>query len=105
MNSEEFDSFARDRGTVTSRRGIARVGTAVLGVEVLARVGLSSSEVVAATSGRCKAPCGECEQCDRGPCRRMKNGKKRCKRGKCTPKPDFISCPFGFCFAGACTPT
>lgn len=105
MNSQEFDSFARHRGTVTSRRGIARVGTVVLGVAVFARVGLSSSEVLAARAARCKTPCGECEQCDKGPCRETKNGEKRCKRGRCKPKPDFIGCSFGFCFAGACTST
>ncbi len=105
MNSDQFDSFARHRVSAASRRGIARVGTGVLGAVVLARAGLSSSEVEAVGSGRCRTPCGECEQCNKGSCRKTKSGTKRCKRGRCKPKPDFIGCSFGFCFAGACTPT
>jgi hypothetical protein len=105
MNSHAFDAIARHLPLTTSRRGIARIGSSALAAAVLARIGLSPSGSLAAKSGRCKTPCGECQRCDPGKCRKKPNGQKRCKRGRCTPKPDFIACSFGFCFAGACTPT
>ena len=100
MNYHEFDIFARHLGIATSRRSFARLGSGAL-----AALGFSSSEVFAAKSGKCKNPCGECELCDSGKCRKTKHGKKRCKRGTCKPKADFTNCEFGFCFEGECTPT
>ena len=70
----------------------------------MSRLGLSSADVFAANSGKCKKSCGECERCDTGTCQK-KNGKKRCTRGRCKPRTDFIACSFGFCFEGVCTPT
>lgn len=104
MNSQTFDAVVRRLPEATSRRNITRIGSRALRAAILARIGLPSAEVFAARSGTCKKPCGECEQCDKGTCRK-KNGRKRCKRGRCTPKPDFIACSFGFCFEGACTAT
>ena len=92
MNSKAFDAIARRLPLTTSRRSLARIG-------------LSPSGSLAAKSGKCKKPCGECARCDPGKCRKMQNGQKRCKRGRCKPRADFTNCSFGFCFAGACTPT
>ena len=105
MNSKAFDAIARRLPLTTSRRSLARIGRSILAAAVLARIGLSPSGSFAAKSGKCKKPCGECARCDPGKCRKMQNGQKRCKRGRCKPRADFTNCSFGFCFAGACTPT
>ena len=105
MKSQTFDGIARRLPLATSRRGIARIGSGAPGAAVLVRFGLASSEGVAAKAGKCTKPCGECERCDPGTCRKNKHGTKRCRRGTCTPKADFTSCSFGCCFDGDCTPT
>lgn len=105
MDNKPFDACARLLPLTTSRRRIARFGTGALAAAVLVRLGLTSPEVLAAKSGKCKKPCGECERCDKGKCQKKKNGKKRCKRGTCKPRADFTNCSFGFCENGDCSPT
>ncbi len=105
MNNQTFDAIACRLPLATSRRGIARTGGSVLASAVLARIGPSPSGGLAAKSGTCKKPCGECEVCDPGKCRKTKNGKKRCRRGTCQPKADFTNCSLGFCENGVCKPT
>ena len=105
MDSKRFDAFARRLGVAMSRRDFARVGSGALGGVVVAPLGFSAGNVLAAKSGKCKKPCGVCERCDRGKCTK-KNGKKHCKRGTCKPKPDGTPCCpqncIGGCQNGAC---
>lgn len=61
------------------RRTLAAILAGALGALGLAREGAD-----AAKSGKCKNKCGQCQLCKRGKCKN-KNGKKRCKKGKCTP--------------------
>ena len=105
MNNQTFDAMAHRLPLTTSRRDIAGAGGSALATAVLARIGLSPSGGLAAKSGTCKKPCGECALCDPGKCRKTKNGKKRCRRGTCKPKADFTNCSFGFCANGVCKPT
>lgn len=106
MDRTSISTFVRHLPLATSRRGLASIG-GVLGGSVLARLGFFPEEVFAAKSGRCKTPCGVCERCDRGKCRKQ-NGKKRCQRGRCKPKPDGAPCCppdcFGGCQDGVCEP-
>ena len=54
MKNQTFDAIACRLPLATSRRGVARTGAGALGAAVLVRLGLTSSEVVAAKSGTCK---------------------------------------------------
>ena len=106
MDTQRLDAVVRRLPVSMPRRGFFRIGTYSLAASVLTRFGLSSSAVFGAKSGRCKTPCGECELCDRGTCRKRKNGEKRCKPGACRPRANSTSCSFGgVCFEGACQPT
>lgn len=98
MDAERFDSFTRSLTTGGSRR---RAMTTFVGgaMSLLALVG--TQDVSAGDSGKCKPSCGECQQCDKGKCKR-KNGKKRCKNGKCVAKTNGTACTTGTCQNGTC---
>ena len=64
MKNQMFDAIAHRLPLTTSRRDIARTGGSVLATAVLARFRLSPSGSLAAKSGTCKKPCGECELCN-----------------------------------------
>ena len=81
MDSDHFDALAR--ALHTRRRLVTRaagVGTATLA----AALGLGHPHGASAT---CKKPCGPC---------------KRCKQGKCKPKPAGTVCAGGTCQGGRC---
>ena len=81
METSEFDALTQSLAKCRSRRGITRLlGGLVLG----APLALAGAGEAAAT---CKKQCGPC---------------KRCKQGKCKPKPAGTACPGGACQRGAC---
>ena len=75
MDADRFDSLLRSltQPPSASRRGVARL---VIGL-TLGSLGLVAP-VAAGRSGRCKPACNECADCDKGKCRKTKQGKKRC---------------------------
>ena len=89
MDDATFDALLRALASRTIRRGVLAGLTGGL----LTR-GLASGEVSAASSGLCKKPCGVCEKCKKGRCKK-KNGKKTCKPGKCQPKRFGAACGSG----------
>jgi hypothetical protein len=86
MDRDRFDALAKMFATVSTRRSTL----AVLSALGLAG-GLTIAEDAAARKKRkkkCKKKCGPC---------------KKCKRGKCKPKPDGTACGGGkLCQGGAC---
>src|SRR5215217_2702688 len=85
MDHGTFDrmtrSFSRPRPGTMTRRGITRLlGGLALGGP-LALLGLTNAEA------KCKKKCGAC---------------KRCKQGKCKPKPAGTACAGGTCQGGRC---
>jgi hypothetical protein len=99
MDDDRFDSLTRSVTVAGSRR---RALASALG-GALGLLGLTDrNDAAAARSGKCKQPCGECEQCQRGDCQR-KNGKKRCRPGICTPTANGTACGSGgVCQGGTC---
>lgn len=98
MDADHFDSLARSLTDARSRRrAIAAALGGALGVLGL----LDRDEASAAKSGKCKRKPEECETCKKGKCQ-TKNGKKSCKAGKITPKPDTTPCTGGSCQSGQC---
>ena len=101
MDAKRFDTIAKAFISETSRR---RTLGGLLG-GALGALGLAGlDDVDAAKSGKCKEACGICEFCQKGKCK-QKNGKKRCKAGKCQPKPNETPCGFpgnGGCTDGEC---
>lgn len=89
MDADRFDSLARSLTVAGPRRRV--LATAFAGA--LGALGLANSdEASAAKSGKCKPKCGECEKCRKGECNK-KNGKKRCRRGRCVANPrGTVSC-------------
>jgi hypothetical protein len=87
MSANRFDTFARALIAGSSRRRTlgALAGSAV------GLLGLGGADDAAAAGGRCKPKCGTCERCRRGSCRRTQKG-RRCKPGRCTPKPNNAPC-------------
>ncbi len=99
MDAERFDSLTRSVTVSGSRR---RALAAAFG-GTLGLLGLPHPDDAAtAKSGKCKPTCGECERCRKGDCKR-KNGKKRCRPGKCTPTAERTACGSGgVCQGGSC---
>jgi hypothetical protein len=97
MESARFDAVTRALAQGRSRRATLLV---TLGA-VLGASGLDVSEEVSA-GGACNPVCGECQQCDKGKCRK-KHGKKRCKPGLCTSVANGTGCAAGACVNGICT--
>jgi hypothetical protein len=81
MDDVRFDILSRSLSTDQSRRTIARLlgGLALGGPLALLRL--------AEAEAKCKKKCGPC---------------KRCKKGKCKPKPAGTACSGGTCQRGAC---
>lgn len=100
MDGATFDVLAKSLTAATSRR---RTLTGLL-VGTLGLLGLADpDEAWSAKSGTCKPKCGECENCDKGTCKKTNNGKK-CKKGKCTPKANGTACSGdGTCQGGVCS--
>src|SRR5215213_572946 len=87
MDNSAFDTLTRalnsSHAQSTTRRGMTRfLGGLALGGP-LALLGLNQAEA------KCKKTCGPC---------------KRCKHGKCKPKPTGTACPGGTCQGGTCIP-
>src|SRR5215213_248587 len=87
MENATVDRVTRSRIAAyprsTTRRGMTRLlGGLALGGP-LALLGLREAEA------KCKKKCGPC---------------KRCKKGKCKPKPAGTACAGGTCQGGACLP-
>jgi hypothetical protein len=98
MDADRFDSLARTLTAAGSRRrAFAAALSGGLGLLGLA----SPDDAAAARSGKCKPKCGDCEQCKKGDCKR-KNGKKRCKKGKCQPLTGPACSGGRVCQAGSC---
>jgi hypothetical protein len=91
MDGKRFDAISRALITETSRR---RTLTGTFG-GALTALGLArltaAKKTRAAASGQCKPACDECNECEKGKCKK-KNGKKSCKSGKCTPKTNGTAC-------------
>jgi hypothetical protein len=104
MEGETFDTLVRRAASGSTRRGIMRAGMGALTASLLTALGLAHPDDAAAESGKCKNPCGECQQCNRGKCRKKKNGKKKCRNGKCQPVSDGTICSGGSCRGGTCVP-
>ena len=84
MESTTFDVLTQTFAIRHSRRGMTRLlGGLALGGP-LALLGLSKAEA------KCRKKCGPC---------------KRCKKGKCKPRPAGTVCAGGTCQGGACVPT
>jgi hypothetical protein len=83
MDSDHFDALSR--ALYTRRHVVTR--TAGFAAATLAAVlGLGHPHEAEA---KCKKPCGPC---------------KRCKQGKCKPKPAGTACAGGTCQGGSCLP-
>lgn len=102
MDAQQFDIMTRVYGAGVNRR---RMVAALLGGGVSL---LGVAERAGAKSSNCKPKCDECSTCNRGPCHKNNNGKKKCKRGTCEPaKADGTACghpnlSFGVCLSGTC---
>lgn len=84
MEDIRFDTITKALGALTTRRWTA--GALLAGA--LSVLGLSGpDDAEAAETKMCKPKCNSCEKCDEGTCEK-KNGKKRCKKGKCKLKPN-----------------
>src|SRR5215217_9119635 len=85
MDDGSFDgltrSFTASLTGSTTRRGMTRLLAGLALGGPLALLGLGEVEA------KCKKPCGLC---------------KRCKQGKCKPRPAGTACPGGTCQRGAC---
>src|SRR3712207_1016646 len=98
MDAARFDALSRSLIVAGSRRQtLAAVLSGALGWHALVHPGVAS----AARSGRCKQPCGECERCQKGACKK-RNGKKRCKPGRCVAEANDAPCAGGSCCDGRC---
>lgn len=82
MTRPQFDVFARFAGTAHSRR-------AILGPAVAALLALLGDETAAGKKRKgCKKSCGPC---------------RRCKRGRCKPRPEGTACGENLaCSGGSC---
>lgn len=87
MDAIRFDDLTKAWIAEASRR---RTLAGMLAA--LAALGLATEAAGAAKSGKCKKPCGQCQFCKKGTCQK-KDGKKRCKKGKC--KPEALGTPCG----------
>ncbi len=103
MDGNRFDALAKTLIAATNRR---QTLGALLGGALAARGLAAPDDAAAARSRRCKRKPGECEVCKKGKCKN-KNGKKKCKAGKITPKANGTACtnPRGnaTCQNGTCT--
>ena len=98
MDADRFDALTyRFNGLGTWRGTMRGLLAGVLSLFAVAH----PDEVWSAKSGKCKQPCGACEQCGKGTCKK-KNGKKRCKPGRCTAKANNTPCSGGSCQSGSC---
>jgi hypothetical protein len=79
VDENRFDDLTKALGSPTNRRLTL---SAFLG-GALGVLGFTDAE--AAESGRCQPRCGECEQCNRGSCRKTRHRQKRCNPGNCQP--------------------
>lgn len=79
MNGIRFDALLKTWTAEANRR---RTLAGML-AGAIAALGLADAQDAdAARSGRCRKPCGQCQFCKKGKCRR-KDGEKRCRKGKC----------------------
>jgi hypothetical protein len=99
VEADRFDALSRVLSVAGSRRGTL---TAALS-GALGLLGLAHpDDAAAATSGKCKPRCGECEKCKKGDCDK-KDGKKVCTKGKCQAKTNGTPCSAGTCQDRRCT--
>ena len=99
MAADRFDALSRVLSVAGSRRGTLTAAlSGALGLLRLAHL----HDAAAATSGKCKPTCGECEKCKKGDCDK-KDGKKVCKKGKCQAKANGTPCSAGTCQGRRCT--
>jgi hypothetical protein len=86
MDDRRFDSFVKALSSAGSRRGVLGIfGASALGLGAFVRPGLSAAKK---RNKKCKKKCGPC---------------KKCKKGKCKPKPDGTDCGgTKVCQSGAC---
>jgi hypothetical protein len=102
MDPDRFDSLTRSFTLAGSRRRVLAALSGALGLLGLAH----PEEATAAKTGKCKPKCGECEKCKKGDCN-TRNGRKRCKRGKCKAKAAGTPCTAfsgGVCQNRTCFP-
>jgi len=98
VDAERFDALLRTLVTPTARRTVMATLSAVAFGSIL------SPPATARRSGACVPPCGECEHCATGACKR-KHHKKRCRAGTCQLLPAGTPCtafPSGICRDGVC---
>lgn len=114
MNSALAESVSQQPRTDVSRRGIFRVGTAVIAT----LAALSTSKSVSAGGGRCGSACCDlftCTMCSGLPCGGWacppgyidswwicQGGGHTCTCGECTLTSDCHSGPFGGCSVAYC---
>ena len=80
MDGKRFDAIAKGVFSEVNRR--RAIGGLTGGA--LVTLGLVDPEAAyTAKSPKCKGGCGFCERCNRGSCRKNKQGRKVCKPGKC----------------------
>jgi hypothetical protein len=122
MDATRFDALLRSLAVAPSRRGLARVVTALVFGGAL---GAAALEAAAKTcppcrnknkQGQCKkkepdgTPCGKCKACDDGKCQPKTNGTPCgtchwCQKGVCKPRQNGTKCgpgPCDACQEGAC---
>jgi hypothetical protein len=99
MESKAFDALVRQAATEVPRRGFVRTCLVVLSAAVTS--GFIRPNDTLSRSRQCKPQCGECQDCDKGPCVRW-HGRKRCKAGRCRPATDGVACAGGSCQGGTC---
>ena len=99
MDTSQFAILLRTLAAQSARRRLL----AGLTSSVLA-LAAAGDEAVAAKTGKCKQPCGVCQQCTKGKCHKTKDGKKRCKKDTCAPKTPGTACGSGgqVCQGGTC---
>lgn len=101
MNADRFDALARSLGATGSRRAALPALAAALGGAVAA---LRPGSIAAG----CRRPCGSCRRCKNGRCRPKPNGAacglcRLCTEGQCQTAGDGTACgDGGVCSGGQC---
>ena len=80
MDGKRFDTITK--GVISQLNRRRALGGLTGGA--LVTLGLADPDAAyTAKSAKCKGGCGLCERCDKGSCRKKKNGRKVCRPGKC----------------------
>jgi hypothetical protein len=110
MENSTFDAWTKAFAKLTNRRltigallsgalthrGLAEAG-AKQGKHANGRASTGGRNVVAEGKKTCNPACGECQTCQKGSCKKKKNGKKKCKPGTCKPLANGLACGNTFC--------